>query len=289
MNDKTGWDAFDDDAWPDEPVTGVRTPLPPFDLAAFAQESESRILAFAEAAKRPTAPPPPFHPSRNPRERSSSRVDLLPAGVEATLLECARRTELTRAQLHVGEMSREEAARVIHGELGRIDEAGAGASSALGAMARALAEAVLELGGASDGDEITPERHVLVLEDDPTLRDRVTVAVEALGFRVRAAAGQEALTELVAHDTPGVVILGDGMGGGSNVWEPLRGMLPLDGVPLVVGGRATGAGIDALICATGADDYVRFDLSVADLVKELGAIFTALGLRAGKAALRRAL
>lgn len=273
---KNTWEAFDAEPWPDEPATGVRTPPPPFDLVAFAKDSETRIRAFAEASRRPTGPPPPFHPSLNQPDEAAG-AEALSSPVETALLDCARRVDLARAQLHVGGMSRQEATSAIRAELARVREECALANAeAVGAMGAALEAAIVALGG--DHEEPLHPTHVLVLEDDPAVRDRVTVSVEALGFRVRAAAGGHALTELAAYATPHAVLVGGGANGGSKGWEVLRRMLPLEGVPLVVGGRVGGTGLEALVRAAGADDYVRFDLPICELIAELDAIFTALGV-----------
>jgi CheY-like chemotaxis protein len=278
MSTKNTWEAFDEEPWPDEPSTGVRTPPPPFDLARFAQDSESRIRAFAEASKRPTGPPPPFHPSVNLHELPRAGLaPPLPPGVQASLLECARRAELTRAQLRLGGVSRHEATNALRAELVRIREESESAKiDAISAMTIALEGAIVALAG--EPADTMHAAHVLVLEDDLAIRDRVTVAVEALGFRVRAAAGVHALTELAAHSTPRAVLVGGGTGGASKGWEVLSRMLPLEGVPLIVGGRAGGTGLEALVRAAGADDYLRFDLPICELIVELDAIFTALGV-----------
>jgi CheY-like chemotaxis protein len=275
---KNTWEAFDEEAWPDEPATGVRTPLPPFDLVAFAKDSETRIRAFAEASRRPTGPPPAFHPSLSrPDEPAAAGAEALSTPIQTALRDCARRAELARAQLRVGGMSRQEATSAIRAELARVrEECDAAKVDAISALASALEGAIVALGGEHD-DPLYPT-HVLVLDDDLAVRDRVTVAVEALGFRVRAADGVDALTELAAHATPHAVLVGGGASGSSKGWEVLSRMLPLEGVPLVVGGRVGGTGLEALVRAAGADDYVRFDLPICELIAELDAIFTALGV-----------
>jgi CheY-like chemotaxis protein len=281
---KNTWEAFDQEAWPDEPATGVRTPPPPFDLVAFAKDSETRIRAFAEASRRPTAPPPEFHPSLSrPDEPATAGADALSSPVETALRDCARRTELARAELRIGGMSRQEASGAIRAELARVrEECDTAKLGAIGAMAAALEGAVVGLGG--EHEDPLHATHVLVLEDDPVVRDCVTVAVEAIGFRVRAADGVHALTELAAYATPHAVLVGVGASGASKGWEVLSRMLPLEGVPLVVGGRIGGTALESLVRAAGADDYVRFDLPICELIAELDAIFTALGVGITEAA-----
>lgn len=189
------------------------------------------------------------------------------------LLDCARRAELTRAQLRIGGLSAGEAGRVLRAELARVREVGV--SDALGVLAISLGAAFGELGGVGE-EESRSVGTVVVLDDDVDVRDRLTVAIEAIGHRVCSAGRGEALKELAAHDMVAVLV-GVDRGGGS-CWEVLRGMLPLEDVAIVIGGRGACAGLETLAADAGADDFVRFDLAIHELIEELGTIFVALGL-----------
>ncbi len=262
----------------------MRTPLPPFDVAAFAADSECRLRASAEAERRSTAPPPPYasvHPARSPQLPASPGTPAAPAGPSAAveaILDCARRAELTRALLRIGGMSREEAARVLRAELERVEAEERVAP--VRALMTALAATVAELGGVAD-EKTQGERAILVLEDDVQLRDRITVALEALGHTVRTAPRSDVLTEISAHEVAAVIVGVDG--GGGAAWQLLRELLPLEGVPTIVGARMAGPGLESLAAEAQADDFVRFDLAVDELVEELGTIFAALGVTRGPA------
>ncbi len=269
---QTTYAVFDEE-WPSEPPSSIRTPPPPFDLQAFAADSECRLRACAEADRRSTAPPPPYHGSVFP---SGSKGD---TAIAPLLVDCARRTDLARAQLRVGSMSAEEASRAICAELARVRDAGP--SEALSTLTATLGSAFAELGG-FPVDENGGASSVLVLEDDVDLRDRLTLSLEAIGYRVHAACRSEALTELAAHNAVAVIV-GVDPSSESSVWELLRGVLPLEGVSVVVGGRSAAPGLEALAAEAGADAFIRFDLGVHELIEELGTLFSALGLAEAQA------
>src|SRR5437867_1583965 len=75
----------DEAAPPSEGRAARPTPPPPFDLAEFARDSESKLQSSGESDAHSTGPPPPFHPaSVHPAalpERGSA--EWLPASLQA--------------------------------------------------------------------------------------------------------------------------------------------------------------------------------------------------------------
>jgi hypothetical protein len=116
-----------------------RTPIPPFDMGAYARESES-MLVPADVARLPS----PQH-------------DAL---LHVRLADCALRAQFLANTLRVGAISREEAARIARRELHRVERAAHGTyESALCVVLGGLCKLVEELGGISDEleDDLTEQ------------------------------------------------------------------------------------------------------------------------------------
>jgi hypothetical protein len=116
-----------------------RTPIPPFDMDAYARESESSLVPAGEA-------PPP-----------SLEHDAL---LHVRLADCALRAQFLANTLRVGAVSREEAARIARRELHRVERAAQRTrEGALCVVLGRLCELVEELGGISGEpeDDLTEE------------------------------------------------------------------------------------------------------------------------------------
>ena len=112
---------------------------------------------------------------------------------------------------------------------------------------------------------------VLVVDDEPALRDAVAYALEREGFDVEAVADGEAALELAAKDPFDAVVLDIMLPGlpGTEVCRRLRGE---SGVPIVML-TAKVAEIDRVVgLELGADDYVTKPFSLAELVARVRAI-----------------
>jgi CheY-like chemotaxis protein len=251
-----------------------RTPPPPFDLAEFARDSESRLRASAETDAHSTAPPPPYHPaSVHPMPVQDEPHGWLPPALQTEVLDCARRTALARAQLRIGNLSREEAARALGAELAGIEGAARGAhSETLQAIAGALREAIEELGSASDGVSLR-RRRVIVIEEEEAVRDRITLAVEVHGYLARAAASAAAVTRLTSADSPDVILVGVSPAGAPQLCAMTREVLRAADAPVIAFARASGAKLEELAREAGASLYFSSDLSLDGLIAELGVIF----------------
>ncbi len=112
-------------------------------------------------------------------------------------------------------------------------------------------------GGPTQTATVEAPVHVLIVEDDPSVRRAVCLALEDLG-RVREAASRCAALEAVAQDRPDVVVLDVMLGGRSGLavlaqWRaaPATADLPvvlLTGLDDVMERRAgTAAGADAYV------------------------------------------
>src|ERR1700723_3662800 len=137
-----------------------RTPIPPFDMGAYARESESMRIPADGAS----LPPP--------------QDDAL---LLARLADCALRAQFLANTLRVGAISREEAARIARRELHRVERAAHGThESALCIVLGGICELVEELGGISGEleDALTEQgapassRESGVVEVDEPLRAR---------------------------------------------------------------------------------------------------------------------
>src|SRR6476659_8533742 len=113
--------------------------------------------------------------------------------------------------------------------------------------------------------EPSPDRRVLVIEDEPDLRELLTYNLEAAGFRVQAAergldglaavqgfAPDVVLLDLMLPDIPGTEVCRRIRGGEAGARQPAVMML-----------TAKGEEIDRVVgFALGADDYVVKPFSV---------------------------
>jgi hypothetical protein len=143
-----------------------RTPIPPFDVGAYARESES-MLVSADGAPFPS-------PERD-------------APLHVRFADWALRTQFLANTLRVGAVSREEAARIARRELQRVERAARERhESALCVVLGGLCELVEELGGISGEleDERTDEgapassREGGVVEVGETLRAKPACGLE---------------------------------------------------------------------------------------------------------------
>ena len=112
--------------------------------------------------------------------------------------------------------------------------------------------------------------HVLVVEDEPGLRQALGINLRARGYEVSlAGSGAAALTE-AAHRRPDVVILDLGLPDmdGGDVIRGLRGWLQ---APIIVLSARSGQGDKVLALDDGADDYVTKPFGMDELLARLRA------------------
>src|ERR671922_879852 len=115
-------------------------------------------------------------------------------------------------------------------------------------------------------------RTILVVEDEPTLRETVVEALESDGFRVLAAAdGREALTTFRA-ERPDLVLLDLMLPELSGI-EVTRIIRAESGVPIVML-TAKDSELDKVVgLELGADDYVTKPFSLRELSARIRALF----------------
>ena len=115
-------------------------------------------------------------------------------------------------------------------------------------------------------------RTILVVDDEPTLRETLVDALEADGFRVVAAAdGREALTRFRA-ERPDLVLLDLMLPeiSGIDVCRIIRAESP---VPIIML-TARGSEVDKVVgLELGADDYVTKPFSLRELSARIRAVF----------------
>jgi len=125
--------------------------------------------------------------------------------------------------------------------------------------------------------EVTPDRRILVVEDEPDLRELLTYNLTAAGFTVQATeTGTEGL-EAVQKFAPDVVLLDLMLPDipGTEVCRRIRGDTT-SRQPAVMMLTAKGEEIDRVVgFELGADDYVVKPFSVRELVLRVGAILRA--------------
>ena len=115
-------------------------------------------------------------------------------------------------------------------------------------------------------------RTILVVDDEPTLREALVDALEADGFRVVAAAdGREALTSFRA-ERPDLVLLDLMLPELSGI-EVCRIIRAESGVPIVML-TAKDSELDKVVgLELGADDYVTKPFSLRELTARIRALF----------------
>ncbi|TAL06344.1 MAG: response regulator transcription factor [Chloroflexota bacterium] len=115
-------------------------------------------------------------------------------------------------------------------------------------------------------------RSILVVEDEPTLRETLVEALEADGFRVTAAGDGRAALERFRADHPDLVLLDLMLPeiSGIDVCRIIRAESP---VPIIML-TARGSEVDKVVgLELGADDYVTKPFSLRELSARIRAVF----------------
>jgi two-component system response regulator RegX3 len=121
--------------------------------------------------------------------------------------------------------------------------------------------------------------HVLVVEDEASFADALTVGLEREGFRVsHAADGTEALRRFAA-DAPDLILL-DLMLPGLSGLDVCREIRAVSAVPIIMV-TAKGEEVDAVVgLEVGADDYVTKPYRLRELVARMRAVLRRAEARA---------
>jgi two-component system, OmpR family, alkaline phosphatase synthesis response regulator PhoP len=120
----------------------------------------------------------------------------------------------------------------------------------------------------------TPKKKILVVEDEPDIRELVRYNLEQSGFRVIEAEDGETALRLVRSEAPALVLLdlmlpeGDGL----EICRILRGERATAALPIVML-TARAAEVDRVLgLEFGADDYVTKPFSPRELVARVRAV-----------------
>ncbi|MFI6924385.1 response regulator transcription factor [Nonomuraea spiralis] len=117
-----------------------------------------------------------------------------------------------------------------------------------------------------------PAAKVLVVDDEPNIRELLSEALELNGFDVRTAAGGRQALEAVARERPDIIVL-DVMMPGMDGFTVARRLREAGDGPLMLFLTAKDAVADRIAGLTaGGDDYVTKPFSLEEVVLRLRAI-----------------
>ncbi len=116
---------------------------------------------------------------------------------------------------------------------------------------------------------------VLVVDDDPKMRELLQIVLESAGFRTRAAADGEAALELVHEDLPGLVITDVVLPrkNGLELAETLRADPGTEGIPIVlVSGVHRGSLLGREAAQVGAAEFLQKPIDLEQFVETVSRI-----------------
>jgi two-component system alkaline phosphatase synthesis response regulator PhoP len=118
------------------------------------------------------------------------------------------------------------------------------------------------------------KRKILVVDDEPDIRELVRYNLERVGFRVLEAQDGEAALRMVNREQPALVVLDLNLPGanGLEICRTLRGERGTVALPIVMLTAKAGE-VDRVVgLEFGADDYVTKPFSPRELVARVGAV-----------------
>ncbi|MDO3721197.1 proteobacterial dedicated sortase system response regulator [Marinobacter sp. chi1] len=118
------------------------------------------------------------------------------------------------------------------------------------------------------------KKHIVLVEDEPAIRDNYRVALERRGYRVSAHGDRPAAWQVLRQELPDLAIIDVGLGdepeGGFSLCQELRGLSQT--VPIIFL-TARDSDIDSVHgLRLGADDYVTKDMSMEHLLARVTAL-----------------
>ena len=123
----------------------------------------------------------------------------------------------------------------------------------------------------------TTASRALLIEDDQSVREAVTIAFEGLGFIVQAHATGEQLAEVVHEFRPDVAIIDIQLPAGPDGFHLARQVISLTGAPVVFLTAAEGLGERLAGFEAGGDDYVIKPFAMAELLARVRAVLRRSG------------
>jgi len=259
--------------------SGRVTPVPPFDPATYARESETDLVAVV--AREGGAPPPPTPrapsaPDAAPRDSSVRLTTSFQSRLEAF----ARRAALLSTALRIGELAPEEAALALLRELEALERAplvGPLAESAR-VVASSLRDVIQELSGIALESPPRPRR-IVVLDANAETAAAAALALEARGQTAVLATNVDDLyyareegrvdAIFVAIDLPEAELC-------LPFCRTLRDVVQDQGVPVVIYGRAPHASLRFLALHAGADRALRIGGRFHDVLEATARILETL-------------
>ena len=125
------------------------------------------------------------------------------------------------------------------------------------------------------GEQVT-ENHILVIEDEPSVGEVVSLYLRRAGFSIRVVADGKKALELIANQLPALVIL-DLMLPGTDGWAITRWIRERSDVPIIML-TARREEVDRIAgLELGADDYVVKPFSPQELVSRVRAVLRRAG------------
>jgi response regulator RpfG family c-di-GMP phosphodiesterase len=110
---------------------------------------------------------------------------------------------------------------------------------------------------------------ILIVDDDPSVRDVISVLLQEEGYECRTAAGAEEALDIAAQEAPPLVISDMKMPGRDGIWllEAFRERFPETAVVMLTGYGDTEAAVDCL--RRGAVDYLLKPPKLTDLIRAI--------------------
>ncbi len=113
--------------------------------------------------------------------------------------------------------------------------------------------------------------HVLVVDDDPAMRDVIGSYLEGEGFQVSAVADGKAMTRILAEKPVDLIILDLRLSGEDGL-ELMRGRGAAEVPVIVITGHRRGEADRVIGLELGADDYVTKPFSLRELAARIRAV-----------------
>lgn len=112
---------------------------------------------------------------------------------------------------------------------------------------------------------------ILLVEDDPTMRNLVTRALREYGYHARSVATGAEMWALLENERPDLIVLDIMLPGTSGI-EILRRLRQNNKIPVIIA-SARGSEEDRIVgLEIGADDYLAKPFSIRELVARVGAV-----------------
>jgi CheY-like chemotaxis protein len=253
------------------------------------------VKVSSKDTARPTSPPPDAKRYAETAEPRHLQSTVPPSGSGLSLLtdefvmperrffdrleERARRAELLTVMLQAQGLSAESGVCALQAALGAIvTSAEETHLTSLAALARALQNAIGELGIQTTREAPSRRLDVLVLDETEISRDLVALAVEAQGHMVRCASSYEDFIRHLDERLPDLLVTDVELSNAPprQFCENLAELLATRPVPLVFFSGVDHNGLQVLARQSGARAAIAKEKGVSGLMVELERVFRSL-------------